>query len=116
MVLRADRSAPDGRDWENLRRLAANAAHQVADNLRQRKSSTLILYPGLLARYGQLSILDELQDTLGERSLWVLVGSDRQAASPMIDGHAIPARPTQWAWIPSKWLDNDFRKFKGTLA
>lgn len=116
VVLRADASAPGGRDWENLRRLAERAAHVVADKLRQRTASTLVLFPGLLARYGQLSILDELQDALGDRSLWLLVGSDRQAASPMVDGHAIPARPTQWAWVPPKWLDNDFRKFKGKMA
>jgi hypothetical protein len=116
VVLRADASAPGGRDWENLRRLAERAARVVADKLRQRTASTLVLFPGLLARYGQLSILDELQDALGDRSLWLLVGSDRQAASPMADGHAIPARPTQWAWVPPKWLDNDFRKFKGKMA
>jgi hypothetical protein len=116
VVLRADAAATGSRDWENLRRLAERAAQAVADKLRQRTSSTLVLFPGLLARYGQLSVLDELQDALGDRSLWLLVGSDRQAASPMVDGHAIPARPTQWAWVPTKWLDNDFRKFKGKTA
>ena len=34
----------------------------------------------------------------------------------MVDGQAIPARPTQWAWIPAKWLDNEFRKIKGGSA
>ena len=115
VLLRADAGKPKDnaastRDWDNLQRLAANAAHQVADQLRARQESTLVIYPGLLSRYGQLSLLDELQDSLGAHSLWLLAGSDHQAASPMIDGHAIPARPTQWAWIPTKWLDNEFRK------
>jgi len=113
IVLRADATGPGGQDWEKLRRLGESAVQVVANKLRQRTSSTLVLYPGLLARYGQLSILGALQDRLGDRSLWVLVGSDRQVASPTADGHAIPARPTQWAWVPPKWLDNDFRKFKG---
>jgi hypothetical protein len=60
-----------------------------------------------------LGILEELADSLGSHSLWLLAGSEHQAASPMVDGQAIPARQTQWAWIPPKWLDNDFRNLKG---
>ena len=92
------------------------AAKTIAEKLRQRKESTLVMFPGLLVRYGQITIFEDLQDSLGDRSLWVLVGSEQQAASPMADGHAIPARPTQWAWIPPKWLDNDFRKYRGGEA
>lgn len=120
VVLRADAAKPANgqvvRDWDNLRKLATNAALSVADQLRARSKSTLIIYPGLLARYGQLSILDELADSIGKHSLWLLAGSDRQSASPMIDGQAIPARPTQWGWIPDKWLNNEFRKIKGGSA
>lgn len=121
VVLRADAAKPTGngqvvRDWENLRKLATNAARSVADQLCARTKSTLIIYPGLLARYGQLNILDELADSIGQHSLWLLAGSDRQAASPMIDGQAIPARATQWGWIPPKWLNNEFRKTKGGPA
>jgi hypothetical protein len=76
----------------------------------------LIIYPGLLARYGQLSILDELADSIGGLSLWVLLSSSGRGAAPMIDGDAIPARATQWGWIPPKWLDNEFRKTKGGSA
>jgi serine/threonine protein kinase len=121
VLLRADAAKPESssaasRDWENLKKLAAKAANRVADQLRSRNSPTLILYPGILARYGQLSILDELADSLGEHSLWLLAGSDRQAASPLVDGQAIPARPTQWAWIPTKWIENGFRNYKGGSA
>ncbi|NYF54063.1 BREX system serine/threonine kinase PglW [Tunturiibacter gelidoferens] len=121
VVLRADASKPEGdgttsRDWDKLRTLAANAAVRVAGTIQSRSKSMLLTYPGLLARYGQLSILDDLADSLGDHSLWLLAGSEHQAASPMIDGEAIPARPTQWAWIPLKWLDNEFRKFKGGTA
>jgi serine/threonine protein kinase len=118
VILRADASKPEGnaqgsRDWENLNRLATAAARQVAEQIRSRTQSMLVIYPGLLGRYGQQSILDELADSLGDYSLWLLAGSQHQAASPMMDGKAIPARPGQWAWIPLKWLDNEFRTFKG---
>ena len=52
---------------------------------------------------------EQFADDLALFALDELTGSDRQAASPMADGHAIPARSTQWAWVPGKWLDNDFR-------
>jgi len=115
VVLRADSAKPKNggastRDWDNLQKLAANAAQKVATQLRSRRESTLVIYPGLLSRYGQLSLLDELQDSLGKHSLWLLAGSDHQSNSPTADGHAIPARPSQWAWIPTKWLNNEFRK------
>jgi hypothetical protein len=118
VVLRADTSKPEDnaigiRDWENLRKLAGSAARRVAEQIRSRSQSLLLIYPGLLARYGQLGILEELADSLGAHSLWLLAGSEHQTASPMVDGQAIPARPTQWAWIPPKWLDNDFRNLKG---
>jgi hypothetical protein len=118
VILRADASKPEGnaqgsRDWENLNRLATAAARQVSEQIRSRMQSMLVIYPGLLGRYGQQSILDELADSLGDYGLWLLAGSQHQAASPMMDGKAIPARPGQWAWIPLKWLDNEFRTFKG---
>ena len=121
VVLRADASKPENgttpnRDWDNLRKLASSAARRVAEKIRSRTQDMLLIYPGLLGRYGQLSILDDLADSLRNHSLWLLAGSEHQTASPMIDGEAIPARPTQWAWIPLKWLDNEFRKFKGGTA
>jgi serine/threonine protein kinase len=109
VIARADAAAAGSRDWENLLKLAASAAHRVEERLNTRDSSTLVIYPGLLGRYGQLSVLERLADSLGSHSLWLLTGSDRQSASPMADGHAIPARSTQWAWVPEKWLDNKFR-------
>jgi serine/threonine protein kinase len=112
VVLRADATAPESRDMQNLRKLAEKAARKVADQLRQRQEPTLLLFPGLLARYGQLNVLDELQDSLGDKSLWVLVGSEGRGNPPSSEKQPIPARPTQWAWIPEKWLDNDFRKYR----
>jgi hypothetical protein len=112
VVLRADAASPESRDMQNLRKLAEKAARKVADQLRKRREPTLLLFPGLLARYGQLNVLDEMQDSLGDTSLWVLVGSEGRGNPPSSEKQPIPARPSQWAWIPEKWLDNDFRKYR----
>ena len=112
VVLRADTAAPESRDVQYLRKLAEKAAGKVADQLRRRREPTLLLFPGLLARYGQLRILDEMQDSLGATSLWVLVGCEGRGNPPSSEKQPIPARPSQWAWVPEKWLDNDFRKYR----
>jgi hypothetical protein len=112
IILRADTALPDSQDGRNLFRLAERAAKSVADRLRQRQEPTLVIFPGLLARYGQLGILDEIQDALGVYSLWLLVGSEGRGNPPSSEKQTIPARPSQWAWIPEKWLDNDFRKYR----
>jgi hypothetical protein len=112
VILRADAAPRDSRDGQNLFKLAERAAETVANQLRQRKESTVVVYPGLLARYGQLRILDEMQDALGAHSLWLLVGSEGRGNPPSSEKQTIPARPSQWVWIPEKWLDNDFRKYR----
>jgi hypothetical protein len=106
VVLRADSAPPESREAKNLRKLAGKAAQGVADRLRQRREPMLLLFPGLLARYGQLRILDEMQDSLGATSLWVLVGSEGRGNPPSSEKQTIPARPSQWAWIPAQWLKN----------
>jgi hypothetical protein len=112
VILRADSAPRDSRDGQNLFKLAERAAEKVATQLRQRNEPTVVVYPGLLARYGQLRILDEMQDALGAHSLWLLVGSEGRGNPPSSEKQTIPARPSQWAWIPEKWLDNDFRKYR----
>ena len=114
LILSADQEKPDTLPGRNVRKLAAAAARKVADKLRHRTRPTLLLYPGLLARYGQLNILDELQDNLGATSLWVLVGSDGRGTPPSSEKQTIPARPSQWAWIPDAWLKNEeeLQKFR----
>jgi serine/threonine protein kinase len=116
VILRADSAPRESRDAQNLQKLAKNAAQVVADRLRQRREPTLLLFPGLLARYGQLGILDEMQDALGDTSLWVLVGSEARGNPPSSEKQTIPARPSQWAWIPEKWLDNHFRKYRSDVG
>src|SRR5260370_8780473 len=107
VVVRADASKPHGkadgsRDWENLRKLAANAARHVAEQIRSRTQSMLLIYPGLLGRYGQLSILEELAASLGPHSLSLLTGSEHQPASPRPEGQAIRAPSPQWVCTPTK--------------
>ena len=51
VILRADAQPRESRDGRNLSKLAERAAETVANQLRQRKEPTVVVYPGLLARY-----------------------------------------------------------------
>ncbi len=69
----------------------------------------LLTNPGLLARYDQMTFLDELRDSAGRPDgppgVWLLVSRDPQESRPMIDGKPVPVfTAAQWARIPAAWL------------
>jgi hypothetical protein len=71
----------------------------------------LVVYPGLLARYDRMDLLERLRDRVGRgdgiAGLWLLVPGDDQA---LLDGKAIPIlSPGQRARIPESWLENVHR-------
>ena len=113
MVLKADsvpaveRSA--SRDWGNLQRVVRSVLPMVKTELAEARRHVLLTNPGLLARYGAMSLLGELmQDTGragGPPGLWVLIPSDEQQQKPTLDGQPVPVfTSAQWARIPDLWL------------
>jgi len=73
--------------------------------------TVLLIYPGLLARYGQMGLLERLRDDLGRvggmPGLWVLVPDENRAM--IHDGRgteqAVPVlSPGQRVRIPGQWL------------
>ncbi|HET6763297.1 MAG TPA: BREX system serine/threonine kinase PglW, partial [Longimicrobiaceae bacterium] len=61
VVVRADAAGRDSRDWRNLLHVAARAAQAVAGALQELREPAVLVYPGLLARYGQLAVLEQLR-------------------------------------------------------
>lgn len=75
------------------------------------KRSILMIYPGLLARYEQLGMLERIRDELGRsgglHSCWILIPGDNQA---FIDGKSVPIISSgQKTKIPEKWIYNEHR-------
>jgi len=73
--------------------------------------SILVVYPGLLARYGQMGFLETLREEVNRarrlKSCWLLLPGDNQA---LIDGQAVPLiGPGQKTRIPESWLQNVHR-------
>lgn len=105
VVLEADASAQNERNWNKLQQLVQRARPAVERILAALDHPTALLNLGLLARYGMLSVLAPLQ----ERSrrgpgIVVLVPDTAQSAMPMVDDAPLPVvHPSDWARTPSGW-------------
>ena len=90
------------------------AVPKVAAALANPSSVQLVTNLGLLARYGQLGIFDDLRDRVGRpggpKGLWLLVPGSDLTQRPTVDGVPIPVLSrAQWARIPEAWLRNVHR-------
>ncbi len=111
VVLAADAAPAGSREWTNLMHLVRRAMPKVEEALSRADETLLLTYPGLLARYDALDLLDRLRERIhqyeGLPGVWLLVPSAAQQAMPVIDGKPVPViTPGQWARIPDAWLQN----------
>lgn len=111
IVLRADAAEPGSKARGRLARLIAEAMPSVEAKLDDFSGVLVVRNLGLLARYGQLGLLDRLRtQMLGDgplRACVLLLPADEQGDRPQIDGHAVPAlTPNEWARVPRAWLKN----------
>ena len=113
-VLRADAAAHDSADWRNLMTLVRQAVPTLQGELVPRARTLLVVNSGILARYGQLSLLEWLRDQVGRPGglfgAWILVPADASSAMPAIDGEPIPViTRAEWLRLPDGWLANRHR-------
>jgi hypothetical protein len=105
VVLQADASAPESADWRRLQTLVRRAMPAVEQALLTAAGPVLLVYPGLLARYDQMPLLERLREACGRKSdapgFIVLIAADEQRHMPVLDGKPIPVILTsEWARIP----------------
>ena len=110
-IYEADAETKNGDDWKNLLHLVGEVTPRIANELMDQPRPALLVHPGLIARYSQMSLLQTLRDRVGHDaacpSLWVLVGSDYQGEMPFLDGVQIPVISTgQRAFVSENWIDN----------
>jgi hypothetical protein len=109
VVRKADAGGPGGANWRTLLTLVGRAVPEVERRLAHAEKPLLLSYPGLLARYQQLGVLQRLQQSAGRPggppAVLVLVAADGQHQLPMIDGHALPViSSNQWLPVPGAWI------------
>lgn len=110
LVLQTD-VEPNAGDWDKLLMLVGRAIPVIEKRLQQADRTMLVIYAGLLARYGQMDLLSRLSQKVGRRDgipgLWLLLPGDQRA---MLDGKPVPLiGPGQRARIPESWLKNIHR-------
>jgi len=114
-ILATDAGGPDAPNWQRLLTIARSAAAGIADGLRAGSEHTLLVYPGLLARYDLLGLLDDLREDTTRiaapgqvlKALWVLVPNDDPNAAPALAGRAIPVtNSSEHLALPEVWLNN----------
>jgi serine/threonine protein kinase len=114
VIERADAADRRSQDWKNLMHLAGRVAPGILSRLLQQPEHLLLVHPGLLARYDQMSILEGLRDGAGHdavcRGVWVLVASDGQSDLPVLDHAEIPIiTPGQRLRLSESWIENRHR-------
>jgi serine/threonine protein kinase len=118
LVVRADAAQRTDVDWTRLMALVGRAIPAVDAKLGSVTGVVLLENAGLLARYGQISMLERLRERIlagtGPRGCWVLIPGDHQTERPVLDGVPIPVISTnEAAPIPESWLRNVHRASPG---
>lgn len=116
VVLHADAAEPTSRDWTNLQRLVQRTVPALRAALLHSPRPILLVSPGLLARYGLMHLVTELEEHAGRPghtpSAWLLLPTSQQGL-PTIDGMAVPLvnniHNTRALALPPAWVENKHR-------
>ena len=104
-VLTADAEPSESYHRARLNTLVAEAIPAVEAAIRARTAPAMLVNPGLLARYNQLSLIDRLREDPGP-GVWLLVAG-QDTHKPMIDSEAVPLiSPNHWARVNLYWIQN----------
>jgi hypothetical protein len=112
-VLSADASEPGSRDWTNLQRLVQRTLANLKPKLLTNADPILLTNVGLLARYGLMSLVTEIESSAGRPgntpSVWMLLASHKQGL-PFIDVTPVPLVNSSLAFgLPQSWTENKHR-------
>ena len=115
VILRADVAEKETQDWKNLQRLVSLCMPRVEKKLSNSNQTILLTGIGLMARYDQLELIDDLRDKTGVtgatlEGLWILVPESGQSPLPTVDGKPIPVLTSgQHTRIPKMWIKDQLQ-------
>ena len=120
IVLRADAAEPGSRDWANLQRLVQRTLPTLRQALLQAAQPLLVVHAGLLARYGLMGLIVELESAAGTPghtpAAWLLLPT-HQTGRASIDGAAVPlVHASNVVAMPQAWIENRHRTRAGAGA
>lgn len=111
MVLRADSSKPESRDWGNLLRLVQRTLPALKQALLYSPAPLLVVNAGLLARYDLLNLVSELESEAGRPdrtpAVWMLLPVHQSGIAtidntpvPLVNANAV--MPLAQSWVENK--------------
>ena len=111
--------APGTRDWTNLLRLVQRALPALQQALLSSASPLLVVNAGLLARYGLLGLVSELEQAAGRPghtpAAWLMLPGHRPGTAE-IDGTPVPlVYANAVAALTPTWINNEHRSL-GAVA
>jgi serine/threonine protein kinase len=118
VVLKADHSTVGSSEWSRLQQLVGLSVATLREKLLSCSKPVLLCDPGLFARYGHMSILENLRDTCGTGKgppgCWVLLPSTGVHSLPMVDHVPLPVIGTgQYMVLPAAWVNMDTKRKVG---
>lgn len=116
VVLEADAADRGSRHWTNLQRLVQRTIPTLRAALLQATAPILLVSTGLLARYGLLPLVTEIEQSAGRPghtpAAWLLLPTTQQGL-PVIDGVAVPIvnnlQNTRTLALVQAWVENKHR-------
>jgi serine/threonine protein kinase len=123
VVLQSDAADRGSRHWVNLQRLVQRTLPALRAALLMSPSPILLVCTGLLARYGLLSLITELEEHAGRPghtpSAWLLLPTSNEGL-PVIDGEAVPLvnniNNSRTVALQQAWVENKHRAKPGSNA
>lgn len=116
VVLQADGASRESQDWQKLLRLVQRVVPTVRQALLHSPDPLLVVHCGLLARYGLMSLLTELESSAGRLQhtpcAWLLLPASTPGL-PTIDGAPVPLVSNlhrQALELPQSWIENRHRQ------
>lgn len=127
VVLKADASERNSKDWQNLQRLVQRALPAMTKEILEAGQPVLLTDPGLIARYDLVNTwLSDLRQTLMNASgsaseyfgLTVLIAADAQTNAAVIDGVIVPAGAgsKEFERIATSWLEYHEQELQGATS
>jgi serine/threonine protein kinase len=116
VVLEADAADRGSRHWTNLQRLVQRTLPRLRAALLQASAPLLLVNAGLLARYGLMTLVTEIEEHAGRPghtpTAWLLLPAAQQGL-PVIDGVAVPIvnnlQSARTLALPQAWVENRHR-------
>jgi serine/threonine protein kinase len=113
VILEAD-TVRGSEDWQYLQVLIRRAVPRIQEELLASARPVLLVHPGLLARYAQMGVIEQIRDQIGQRGkcpgLWMLMPGDEQQVMPTLDGQSVPLLGAgQHVAVSLHWVCNRHR-------